>query len=118
MLDYDKYIIVNKKQTVELKNEGSHDETTIFDKIEEKLKQNKSQIQQLINNYDNTQTQIIQEEEIGIPTDCCNLGKKGRFCICNKSLYQIRPYTFEILRAIQPFFEVVGMSHIPFIELE
>jgi len=30
----------------------------------------------------------------------------------------IRPYTFEILRAIQPFFEIVGMTNMPYNELE
>ena len=28
-------------------------------------------------------------------------------CICDYIVFQVRPYTYEILRAIQPFFEIL-----------
>ena len=31
-------------------------------------------------------------------------------CICDLLVFQVRPYTYEILRAIQPFFEIVVFS--------
>jgi len=33
-------------------------------------------------------------------------------CICDYLVYQVRPYTYEILRAIQPFFEIVVFTKI------
>jgi hypothetical protein len=39
-------------------------------------------------------------------------------CLCNKELYQIRPFTFELLRSIQPFFELIAFSNLPFHKLE
>jgi len=30
----------------------------------------------------------------------------------------VRPYVYEILRAIQPFFEIIAMSNMPHYELE
>ena len=38
--------------------------------------------------------------------------------MCDKTVYQIRPYTFEILRAIQPFFEIVATSNLHYDELD
>jgi hypothetical protein len=40
---------------------------------------------------------------------CCE--KKGQDeCICDLYVFRIRPYTYEMLRAIQPFFEIVVFS--------
>lgn len=33
-------------------------------------------------------------------------------------MYKIRPYTFEIIRAIQPFFEIIAISDLAYNELE
>ena len=49
--------------------------------------------------------------------DCCVLGRKGLDCICNTILYKIRPYAFDMLRAIQPFYEVIATSNMSFINL-
>ena len=43
---------------------------------------------------------------------------QGRLCICTKEIYQIRPYTFEILRSLQPFFEIVATSSMPYSYME
>jgi hypothetical protein len=50
--------------------------------------------------------------------NCCSLGDQNKLCLCNHSLYQIRPYTFIILMAIQPFFELIAVSYLPNYELE
>ena len=31
-------------------------------------------------------------------------------CVCEIMVYQVRPYAYDILRAIQPFFEIVVFS--------
>jgi hypothetical protein len=49
---------------------------------------------------------------------CCSIGKLGKLCLCDKILYKIRPYTFEIIRAIQPFFEIIAISDLAYNELE
>ena len=56
-------------------------------------------------------------EEIQIK-ECCNMGKQGKLCTCQYDIYQIRPYTFEILRAIQPFFEIIALSNSTYYILE
>jgi len=38
-------------------------------------------------------------------------------CSCQFNFYKIRPYTFELLNAIHPFFEVIAISKMPFPEL-
>lgn len=40
---------------------------------------------------------------------CCEHKGTDR-CICDLMVYLVRPYTYEILRAIQPFFEIVVFS--------
>ena len=49
---------------------------------------------------------------------CCKLNKFDRNCACDRIIYQVRPYTYEILRAIQPFFEMVATSNLPHYLLE
>lgn len=44
------------------------------------------------------------------PMDPCCSRKGTDECICDFLVYQVRPYTYEILRAIQPFFEIVVFS--------
>ena len=43
------------------------------------------------------------------PDFCCEFKGTDR-CICDLMVYLVRPYTYEILRAIQPFFEIVVFS--------
>lgn len=52
------------------------------------------------------------------PSDCCAIGRSGKLCICDFQIFRVRPYTFEILRAIQPFFEVVTFTNMPHFDLE
>ena len=42
--------------------------------------------------------------------DICCEHKGTDKCICDLLVYLVRPYTYEILRAIQPFFEIVVFS--------
>mmetsp|Transcript_30791 Transcript_30791/g.47188 ORF Transcript_30791/g.47188 Transcript_30791/m.47188 type:complete len:92 (-) Transcript_30791:411-686(-) len=48
----------------------------------------------------------------------CRKPRIGNICSCRLKIYQIRPYTFEIINAILPFFELIGMSKIPFFEVQ
>jgi hypothetical protein len=45
---------------------------------------------------------------------CCDKD----ICLCHIFVYLIRPYTFEILRALQPFFELIAYSKMPLFVLE
>ena len=49
---------------------------------------------------------------------CCNLAKHKGKCMCGYTLYKVRPYVYEILRALQPFFEIIALSNMPHYELE
>lgn len=49
--------------------------------------------------------------------NCCE-HKDTDSCICEVLVYQVRPYTYEFLRAIQPFFEIVVFSRLHHRELE
>ena len=51
------------------------------------------------------------------PCDCCSIGRKGELCLCNNMLYKIRPYTFELMSSIQPFFEVIATSQLNFMNI-
>ena len=39
--------------------------------------------------------------------ECCGSAPD---CLCNIIVYKIRPYTFDIMAAMQPFFEIVVFS--------
>ena len=39
-------------------------------------------------------------------------------CFCRVLVFQIRPYTFEILSAFQPFFELLAFSSLHFTTIE
>jgi uncharacterized protein YutD len=49
------------------------------------------------------------KQEDDEPDVCCEYKGSDR-CICDLLVYLVRPYTYEILRAIQPFFEIVVFS--------
>ena len=50
--------------------------------------------------------------------DRCRKPKIGHVCVCKMKVFQIRPYTLEILSAIQPFFEIVAISRMHFNQLK
>lgn len=82
------------------------------------LHENKLQLQEIMKNYNPQspdQSTGKGKHKVG---NCCPLGQQGKLCLCNYSLYQVRPYTYEILRAIQPFFEIVAVSNMYNYELE
>lgn len=41
-----------------------------------------------------------------------------RHCLCNRQLYRVRSYTYDFLRAIQPFYELVAISRMPKFQIE
>lgn len=43
--------------------------------------------------------------------DCCN--KSGDSCFCHMSLFQVRPYTYEFLHAVNRYYELVCFSKLP-----
>ena len=84
---------------------------------------NKENLKELIENYDiqgNSSKSFNRKSFADQIQDqsCCQLASEGRLCICERDIYHIRPYTFEIMRALQPFFEIIGMSNLPYFELE
>lgn len=52
---------------------------------------------------------IVSKKERNVK-NCCDLADTEE-CICALHVFRIRPYTFEFLRAIQPFFEIVVFSN-------
>ena len=39
-------------------------------------------------------------------------------CLCNQQLYRVRSYTYDFLRAIKPFYEIICFSKMPKLEIE
>ena len=84
----------------------------------ENLEINKKKLKEIIRNYETVKSGT-QLQNGNLPVkDCCSIGKKRKLCMCSKTIYQIRPYVFEILRALQPFFEIIALSNMPNYELE
>lgn len=48
---------------------------------------------------------------------CLKREKINDVCSCKLNIYNIRPYSFEIIGAIHPFFEIVGISKLPIEEI-
>jgi hypothetical protein len=42
--------------------------------------------------------------------DFCCIYQSTSECVCHILAYKIRPYAFELLRALQPFFEIIVFS--------
>ena len=38
-------------------------------------------------------------------------------CLCNQQLYRVRSYTYDFLRAIKPFYEIICFSKMPELEI-
>ena len=38
-------------------------------------------------------------------------------CFCKLKAFVIRPYTLEFIKAIHPFFEIIGIARLPYGEL-
>ena len=49
---------------------------------------------------------------------CCDRRSRRELCICNKSLYQIRPFFHELVLATQSFYELIIILKLPKIEIE
>ena len=75
---------------------------------------------ELIENTTNKDKELIiverSDKDACINTEC-SLPRVGKHCICQLRFFLVRPYTYELLSAIQPFFEIIGISHLPFKEL-
>jgi hypothetical protein len=115
---YDDYIVINKSYQ-RPQSENSDDE--VIGKVSQRIKENQEQLEDLVINYSELKSDGEQIIMADLPKDqpfCCLLKKQDKLCDCDLEIYQIRPYTFEILRAIQPFFEMIAMSYLPYNELE
>ena len=55
---------------------------------------------------------IVIQQCVNENCKCSN--KNHSECIKENVVYQIRPYTFNFLRAIKPFFEIIVYSKLPF----
>ena len=45
--------------------------------------------------------------------NCCRRRQLDKPCLCNKTLYRIREYTYNFLRALAPFYETICFSKMP-----
>lgn len=87
---------------------------TIY-KIRKILQQHQENMMELIENYEKIKEfdrianeledvlhhiNVEEEKQPEKKKTCCSIGKLGKLCLCDKILYKIRPYTFEIIRAI------------------
>lgn len=75
------------------------------------MKKNRDQLEEILRNYDPQRS--LQHEQIDESTYCCNLSQKKMACVCKKVIYELRPYTFEILTSSQIFFEIIVYSELP-----
>ena len=42
--------------------------------------------------------------------NCCRMNDVGEECLCNSTLYMIKPYTFDFMRSTISFFEIICFS--------
>ena len=65
---------------------------------------------------------IIRKDGVVDPKECdqetCSKRIIKGHCVCKLMAFNIRPHSFELIGAIQPFFEVVATSHFTFRELK
>lgn len=110
-----------------VKNYEKKDIITIKESNPNKLANNASDLLQIIENY---KIQVLEAEDDHLDEDqpilqnenfkdfCCKVSSQGKICICKKTIYKIRPYSLEILRSNQSFFEMIAYSKIHYSELE
>ena len=80
-----------------------------------KSNSNSLSLKQNLNSQIDANTRMRQ---ITVKKNCCSMAQNYKICQCDYQIYQIRPYTFEILRAILPFFEIIAISNISKLEME
>jgi hypothetical protein len=92
---------------------------------QQKLVKNKDKLQMIINNYDQGNFSKSQSSSNNMVLlsehdnkNCCKVSQMGLVCVCDLTIYQVRPYTYEMLRAIQPFFEIVVTSFLPYSHID
>ena len=65
---------------------------------------------------------ILKQEKTLNPKYCvsdeCSRRIIGGYCTCHLKVYNIRPHTFEIIGALRPFFEIIGISRLHLKEVE
>ena len=81
-------------------------ENTLVTKIDIKSREELENLKALENF---TSDYIVIHEPV-IDQQCCD---KPHCCTCLITVYMVRPYTYEILRAIQKFFELIAFSYLP-----
>ena len=90
-------------------------EESIYE-IRKTLQRHQDTMSQLIENYDSNREE--SKDEQCPKKNCCKLGQNSKLCLCYKVIFKIRPYTLDMIRAIQPFFEMIAISNMPYNEIE
>lgn len=81
-------------------------ENTLVSRIELK---NKTELVNIKANPDYKKEYVVVKAKDKKSKGCCE-HENTSDCVCDVFVYKIRPYTFEFLRAIQPFFEILIFS--------
>ena len=82
-------------------------ENTLVTKIDLK---SLSDLNQMITRENFKDTHIVVDMKRFAPPKLCCLFKGSEQCICHTHVYKIRPYTYDLLRAVQPFYEIICCS--------
>jgi hypothetical protein len=70
----------------------------------------KDDLDQIKTNENYKENYIIIKKVTKKENEFCCIYQGTSDCVCNLIVYKIRPYTFELLRALQPFFEIIVFS--------
>jgi len=93
---FDYYILVDKDYERPSSEDSEQAPTN-------KLQSNQTFIAEIVQNYSELRQhgeEIILSSMSNEELVCCSLSKNGKRCLCGFEIYQIRPYSYEILRAI------------------
>jgi hypothetical protein len=82
-------------------------ENTLVTQIDLK---SRSDLNQLIARENFKDTHIMVDMKMFASQGLCCLFKGSEQCICHINVYKIRPYTYDLLRAVQPFYEIICCS--------
>lgn len=85
-------------------------EKNLVTPIEIKTNEDLAQLKQMPNYK--TNFLFLEKNQIN-EVMCCPYYKTKKCHCCQFLVYQVRPYAFDFLRAISPFFEIIAFSKIP-----
>ena len=103
--NFEEFVIINTVVQADEDSSGEFDNERQRKHINKLLQRNETFIKQVVQDFGKPTVEV---------QECCENKQQGKMCICNLELYQIRPFTFELLRSIQPFFELIAFSKMPF----